>query len=133
MGGAAHSESKDEILGERPMYKFCCCVAICAMTAACASTRSNAPAEALDAAQAEAVPVETVRTPLPTADDADALVCTDIATIGTRLTRRVCKTRAQIDMEREAAQKMTNTRGMSEHQSPSAHVAPPRAIGRPSH
>jgi hypothetical protein len=43
----------------------------------------------------------------PSANHADKVVCKQIATIGTRLTRRVCKTQQQIAYEREQAQKVT--------------------------
>jgi hypothetical protein len=40
-------------------------------------------------------------------DEGNRLVCEQIATIGTRLARKVCKTQAQIAYEREAAEKAT--------------------------
>ena len=43
----------------------------------------------------------------PSANNADKVVCKEIATIGTRLTRRVCKTQQQIAYEREQAQTVT--------------------------
>lgn len=40
-------------------------------------------------------------------DEGNRLVCEQIATIGTRLARKVCKTQAQIAYEREVAEKTT--------------------------
>jgi hypothetical protein len=49
-------------------------------------------------------------------EDRDTLVCKDIATIGTRFTQRICKSKAQIAEEREAGKAWTDTRGRSASQ-----------------
>ena len=58
----------------------------------------------------EPVSLEIVQTPAPstaTSAQGEKLVCKEIARIGTRLTRRVCKTQEQIAFEREQAQSVT--------------------------
>ena len=82
-----------------------------------ADQASNAPAsvaangsETTVAQAGEPVSLEIVQTPAPTtatSAQGDKLVCKETATIGTRLTRRVCKTQQQIAFEREQAQTLT--------------------------
>lgn len=85
-------------------------VAVSLALSGCAGTPANTGGNTQMAAittSTQEAPVEVVNTPVavtdPNAkDDADQLVCKDYATIGTRFTQRICKTKAQIAEEREA-------------------------------
>ena len=115
------------------MYKpICICVAALAVTAGCVASAPAVPEQGMVAAvEDEAVDVVMTRPSAP--DDPNALVCTNETRTGTRLPTRVCKTHAQLAMERELAQRMATTRGMSDGTGTSTHIAPPRVIQGPSH
>jgi len=104
------------------------CIATAVAFSGCASTGSHSEGSppAAVAQTTEEIPVDVVDVPQPVAstastssthksqEDRDTLVCKDYATIGTRFTQRICKTKAQIAEETEAGKAWTNpTRTLS--------------------
>src|SRR5262245_9938094 len=96
---------------------FCLFLAAAAGLFGCATT--DAPSMSSQAAPAaqttEAATTEVVDSPArmtsattasTSAHSGSDLVCKDIATIGTRFTKRICKTKAQIAEEKEAGKAM---------------------------
>jgi hypothetical protein len=91
-------------------------LALCALalgaTLGCASSPTTPAAPTADSNAA--VPVEQVSTTVSadgntvTTDDGDKLICRSIASTGTRLKERVCKTKSQIEAERERAKEATD-------------------------
>jgi len=82
-------------------------VAAAAALSACASHPESPESAALTTPQAVQTEVVAVKVAPDDGKDANDLVCKPVATIGTRLTRRVCKTRAQIEWEQQVARSET--------------------------
>src|SRR5262245_24573270 len=96
---------------------YCLLLAAAAGLSGCATTDSpSAASQAAATAQTTEATTEVVDSPTritsstTTGSKSDYsgsdLVCKDIATIGTRFTKRICKTKAQIAEEKEASKSM---------------------------
>jgi hypothetical protein len=102
--------------------QFVLCIAMAVAFSGCAGTGSHSegsPPTAV-AQSTEEIPVDVVDVAQPVAstastsathksqEDRDTLVCKDIATIGTRFTQRICKSKAQIAEEKAAGSAWTD-------------------------
>ena len=78
-------------------------------TAAAPVTANASNTQVAQAGQPVALEIVNTGTSAAKTAQGDDLVCKEIATLGTRLTRRVCRTQAQIAADREEAKKKTST------------------------
>jgi len=117
--------------------QFLVCIATAIAFSGCASTGTHpegSPPIPEVVQTSDEVPVDVIEQPKPTAttttaarkaeDDRDTLVCKDIATIGTRFTQRICKSKAQIAEERAQGKAWTDTSRTLSVPGPPAQSAP---------
>ena len=102
---------------------------VAAVLAGCASKpaqESSAAAEPVAAATAETVsskpsaveatPTQAALADPPSPQDDNEVVCRNEKTLGTRIGKRVCKTRAQLKQEEASAREMMKNRDQKSHQ-----------------
>lgn len=87
----------------------------CASEPAKDSASTGAAAEPVAAASAEPASTQAATVEQPSAVDDNEVICKSQKPLGTRVSKRVCKTRAQLKIEEASAREMMKNRDTKSH------------------